>query len=225
MSRERHVIGAIVTALAAACLVTVPVQSAPPPSRPATALSDADTLVLQPGGEAVDAYVDSWYPTQNFGDLTWFRSIGLPYGEALLRFDLSTIPFGSTIVSAQIELWAEFRAGTISFAPVSSTWDESTVTWNTKPGTTLPVVTHPMDTCSFGCIQSFEITDIVSYAIAHPQSDFGFKITANSGSVGWLMGSSDHATPSYRPRLTVQYVPGAVPVEAGLWGRMKAIYR
>ena len=225
MFHERRLITAIVTVLAAACAASSPVQATPPSSLPGVAMSDVDTLVLQPGSEGVDTYVYSLQPTANFGTVAWLHATGLPYAEAFVRFDLSSILPGSTIVSAEIELWGEYRDGTLTFAPVASTWDEAVVTWNTKPGSTVPEVTHPIDTCASGCSKKFEIADVVRYVVDHPQSECGTKITGNTPSIGWMLGSSDNPTPSRRPKLTVLYVAGGVPVAPAGWGGVKSTYR
>ena len=61
----------------------------------------------------------------------------------LVRFDLSSLPSDAIIDSASLQLYLESSGGLnpvgLALYPVSSPWDESTVTWNTMP-TGLPGV-------------------------------------------------------------------------------------
>ncbi len=193
-------------------------------------VSRADSLVLQPGSEGKDAWVDASAPDANHGDSEWFYGMGiLSSRAAFIEFDLSSMPAGSTVLSAKITLWAEYRDGLIYFEPVASAWNEMSITWANQPSTLPPQVSHPIsrgepgDPCYWGCSWPFDITSIVQYWASDPQLNFGLRVAADTGSIGWLMASSDNiAYP--RPRLTVLYT-GPVAVEATTWGKTKALYR
>jgi hypothetical protein len=91
-----------------------------------------------------DAPIDESQPSNNYGSDTgmMFRSAGNSGGwevSPMVQFDLSSIPSGATIVSATHNLyyysWGDNDpAGrTYRCYRITSTWDESTVTWNTQP--------------------------------------------------------------------------------------------
>jgi len=192
--------------------------------------SRADSLVLQPGPEGKDAWVDAGAPDTNHGDSEWFYGMGLLSSRAaFIEFDLSSLPAGSTVLSARITLWAEYRDGQIHFEPVASAWDEMSITWANQPTTLPPQVSYPISRgepdgpCYWGCSWPFDISSIVQYWASDPQSNFGLRVAANTGSIGWLMASSDNVTHP-RPKLTVLYT-GPDAVEATTWGKTKSLYR
>lgn len=68
------------------------------------------TLNLQPGSTGKDTYIFQGDPTFNFGANTWFTAGGWAapnnyINKALIQFDLSAIPVGSTITSATLRLY------------------------------------------------------------------------------------------------------------------------
>ncbi|MBI5407727.1 MAG: DNRLRE domain-containing protein [Nitrospirae bacterium] len=168
----------------------------------------SEYVVLQPGPvDGKDAYVDWWNPDTNYGDFPWFYGIGLPQHAAYVQFDLSSIPVGSTILSAKIALWAEYMDGTIYFRRVTSSWDEMTITWNNQPSTDIPEITAPIARtaeCYWGCIWAFEITGLVQSWVDNPDQNHGLRVNADTPGIGWLMASSDNSTyPT--PKLEIEY--------------------
>ena len=73
-------------------------------------LTAQDTLILQPGMEGKDAYINDYYNT-NFGDypnmyaLTTTSGGDLFTSRSLLEFDLSSIPPGADILAAKLSLY------------------------------------------------------------------------------------------------------------------------
>jgi hypothetical protein len=116
-------------------------------------VATADVLTLQPvddaylsnsGGEA-----DLTYNTADLEQLGYFSSIKRP----LLKFDLSSIPDGATVVSAQLTLQlAGVSGGDMHYTSVwrmtNDNWAEETATWNSYSQTgaialaILPPTTH-----------------------------------------------------------------------------------
>ena len=88
-----------------------------------------------------DAQVASGKPTANYGSSTnlYLQSSASGYGDerAWLKFDLSSLPAGTNITGATLQLW-NFRAAGAAL-PVEArggaddTWTESGLTWNTQP--------------------------------------------------------------------------------------------
>jgi hypothetical protein len=88
-----------------------------------------------------DAFLGASAPTFSYGA---FDSFGVGYGGvdsatgvSVVRFDLSFIPAGSTIESAVFEAYQYFGQGlnpvAVTLHPVTSAWNEATVTWSTMP--------------------------------------------------------------------------------------------
>ena len=83
-----------------------------------------------------DTYVNSAHPAVNYGSLSnlYVNS----NGTALLQFDLSALPAGTTagqIGSATLKLYVNRvnTSGLVSVLPVNSAWSESAVTYNSIP--------------------------------------------------------------------------------------------
>jgi hypothetical protein len=89
-----------------------------------------------------DAYVDSGNPGTNYGAATWLY-VGDENGNnpaictrSFLKFDLSILPPGSTITSAQLYLycWGKGTSPDVSSHYVNDdTWGEGAITWNNQP--------------------------------------------------------------------------------------------
>lgn len=202
---------------------------APPPA----AAAGTDSLVLQPGPEGKDAYVDSWYPGQNYGAHNYFFGIGLPgVGRAFAEFDLSGLPADAVVTAATLSLWGRYMDGSISFDPAAAPWDEMTVNWSNQPapvtpslGVSYPISRGPVSgPCYMGCIQTFDVTGIVAAWVAGTVPNHGFRIFANTPGYGWMVASSDNATAGDRPRLSVRF-ESSTPAARTSWGRLKAMYR
>jgi hypothetical protein len=187
------------------------------------AIPHAESLVLQPGPDGKDAGVCSLFGwnSMNFGGDEWYNAIGLvSNAAAFIEFDLSEIPEGSTVNSATITLWAEYRESQVYFRPVAAEWDEMTITWDNQPSTSVPEISYPVSTCTSGCSVEFDITGIVRYWLENP--NYGLKVVADSPNLGWMMASSDNLTKP-KPTLTVEY--SLVAVDESSWGAIKNLYR
>jgi hypothetical protein len=89
-----------------------------------------------------DATTKSWEPDTNFGYDTqlqlYYSNIDTPRAAfTLIHFDVSSIPADTVIDSASLELYLWSSAGAdpvwIGLYDVYAGWNESTVTWNTRP--------------------------------------------------------------------------------------------
>lgn len=174
------------------------------------------TLVLQPDGtNGIDSYVNNANPTTNYGtstDLQW----GQPTTNvcrSYIKFDLSSIPPASTIISATLELnrWAWTGGGAGEpydrVYRVTSSWDEGAITWNVQPSWstdtimgTIPYVAAPgtatitLDTTQFSLMVA---------------TNYGMMLRGreDATSTGELANSSDDSVSSVRPKLTIDYIP------------------
>jgi hypothetical protein len=90
-----------------------------------------------------DAYISYGAPSTNYGTAPtlYVGKSETSIGRSLFQFDLSSIPSGSTVISATFQ--ADLAASSTSppsldveLKRVDAPWTESGVTWNTQPGTT-----------------------------------------------------------------------------------------
>lgn len=140
------------------------------------------TIVIQPS--AKDASLESGYPTTNTGGNTnlWIGRYFIGFSgnsvyRALIQFDVSSIPAGSTVTNAVLRLYIGFTTNpgiTAYITPylVTGTWDENTVTWNTAPA---------VDTSVFGTISAVTGTGWYEWNITNIVNGWVNGIYANNG--------------------------------------------
>ncbi|MBN2022608.1 MAG: DNRLRE domain-containing protein [Pirellulales bacterium] len=143
------------------------------------------------------------------------RSIGL------IEFALGIVPAGSTINSATLSLLHSLNRSLNSqydIFRVTSSWDESTVTFNTAP-TFDPVAASSLTIpdSSVDLYRNWNVTGLVQGWVDGTYSNFGMWIEEIpvQGSATAFFRSSD-SSEQFRPILTIDYTPGAVPEPAAL---------
>ncbi len=129
-----------------------------------------------------DAYVNSAHPLVNYGSLSNLYVNG--NGTALLQFDLSSLPAGTTanqIGSASLKLYVNRvnASGVVNVAPVSSAWSESSVTYATMPSLGSAVASFTPATAQQFIV--IDITTLVQGWVATPSSNFGIALTTSAG--------------------------------------------
>ena len=131
-----------------------------------------------------DAYVNSAHPAMNYGSLSnlYVNS----NGTALLQFDLSALPAGTTasqIGSATLKLYVNRvnTSGLVNVAPVNSAWSESTVTYNSIPALGSTVASFTPATAEQYIV--VDITSLVQEWVTTPSSNYGVALTTGSGDV------------------------------------------
>lgn len=155
--------------------------------------------------------------------------------RSLLRFDLASLGIAADrVASATFSLtgignlppFAPPSAAfpiTVDVRAVLETWDEQTVTWNTRPATGALLASAQMT----GATQTltFDLTDAVEAWLLDPATNFGIEIsqrdivptgTPNPFTPGnlvaaGLFASSAFGTEAARPALTVSAVPLPAP--------------
>jgi hypothetical protein len=90
---------------------------------------------VPPFTPVADSYVDSTYPTTNFGTKTNLNVDASPTMESYLKFQLSGLT-GNTVTSAKLRIYVtdngSVKGGSV--AKMSDTsWGETTVTYNNRP--------------------------------------------------------------------------------------------
>lgn len=137
----------------------------------------------------------------------------------LLKFDLSSIPANSTIVSAELRMYSDTiplngdlvhaNFGTDNsfiVQQVASDWDKATVNWSNQPaGLTTNQVVVPSTDQSF-LNMDINVKDIVSNMVS-TQANYGFKLMLQNEVeyTSRIFCSSYYAVASRHPRLIVKY--------------------
>lgn len=195
------------------------------------------TIVLQPS--AKDAALESGYPATNTGSNKnlWIGRyfIGFPGNSvyrALVQFDVSSIPAGSTVTNAILKLYIgsvtnPSIAANITTYLVTGTWDENTVTWNTAPA---------VDTSVFGTISAVTGTGWYEWNITNIVNGWVNGIYANNGIMLRTPETKDFETKNFysreestnaalRPMLVVTYEASVlVSLNDRRFAKTKAVY-
>lgn len=152
------------------------------------------TLKLRPGpNNAKSAVLFSIDPNTNYSGSASDDFIGAAWtyngtqgvDRSLMEFDLSSIPSTATVVSAKLSLyydpyssWGGQSGNNAALLErVTSSWDASTVTYNTQPSTsTLDEVLLPQSTSSNQNYVNMDVTSLVQDMVSYPSSSYGFYI-------------------------------------------------
>src|ERR1700754_2175890 len=126
-----------------------------------------------------DAHVNSARPTANSGGISNLN-VGGGY-TALLEFDLSTLPAGTTaaqVSRATLRLYCN-RAdtpGSVSVQPVNGGWGESTVTFATLPS--LGTAAQTVSVSQAGAYVAVDVTALVQGWLTAPATNNGIALTS-----------------------------------------------
>ena len=190
---------------------------------------DLKTLILQPGPQdGFDAYINSVYPDQVGWDkgllVTAWTLGGQAYiGKSLVRFDLSQLSPGDSIVSAKFSLffdpegsWPEqYGDNQAHIRRITGDWNYMTVTWNTQPAVSesdkiyLPQSTQPQ--------QDYTDIDVTNYARLWQKNvaqNHGMIVSLDTETpyACLVFAPSDRDIPSVRPKLVITYYSCIPPV-------------
>ena len=192
------------------------------------------TLTLQPGSEGKDGYIDTNNPdypggeTNNINALAWTNSGKEVYARSLIDFDLSQIPENSTIVSAYLSLYNNPISGNCNgkhstdgshdslngddngtyLRRITSSWEESTITWNNQPTTTsvAEVAIRP-STEAHEDFLDIDITPLIQEIINNKTTSYGMMLMLQTEEYyrSVIFSSSDHTDATKHPKLVVTY--------------------
>lgn len=166
-----------------------------------------------------DAYIDQNNDNGNFGeqvDLGVYDNVATKT-RGYFQFDLSSIPDGSIISSASIQLYAQDAlGGAIHLRKVTSPWDEKRINWNNQPLFEEVVDSKLVDTKSTWF--AWNISQLAKDWCGGKIPNYGVALmTGETGmNSGALFCSSDYSDDiALRPKLVVDYVtdnepPGSV---------------
>jgi len=158
-----------------------------------------------------DTYVDNRQPDTNFAnlpDLAAYDNIATKT-RSYIQFDLGSIPKGSTISGASLQLYAEDElGGNLYLRKVTSSWDEASLTWNNQPLFEEVVDARIVD--NKAAWAAWDITKLVNDWIGGKIVNHGVVLLsgeAGAGSGGLFSSSDFSADIALRPKLVVDYVP------------------
>jgi hypothetical protein len=146
------------------------------------------TLVFEPTD---DTGIQHSSPNINFGDkidVTVRNEYGAGSGsgyawDALVHFDVSTLPTNASIQYAYLQLyyhaWKDTNpAGrTLRLYQITSTWNEETVTWNTQPPYAPQSTSSAIVPSSTGVWIEWDVTADVQAFCSGTSLNYGWKIT------------------------------------------------
>ncbi len=102
--------------------------SAPPYSNPAVELATTSTLT-----PVADAYVNSAYPSTNYGTSTALRVDGSPTVRSYLRFNVAGLTGAVTNASLRLYANSSLSTGITANRVADNTWGELTLTHDNRP--------------------------------------------------------------------------------------------
>jgi CHU_C Type IX secretion signal domain len=180
------------------------------------------------GTDASLGYHD-YYGTSsnNYGSDVYLKAFCVPgasggenTNRGLLYFDLSSVPVGSDVISATLELYGagyinavlpgHFGNNAARVYRVTAPWAENTVTWDSQP--TYSALDYAILPASTNFDQDYTIntTTMVDYMVQNPQNNYGFLLqldTENPSSGAALaFHSSDGPIPEKWPKLCLTYI-------------------
>lgn len=182
------------------------------------------TLVLNPAASGKDAFTTCAFGNfgTNFGNAitievsNWYKHFRTAE-RGYLEFDLSSIPSGSPIVSANLKLWVDTINQWSTYANLPNSllfkrniqsWTESGINWYTAPDSSDFQFTEvPCSTISSKSFINANVVNLVKHWSYLPNENFGMLIQLHEfNHISWIrLASSDNTIASYHPKLTVKY--------------------
>ncbi len=154
-----------------------------------------------------DTYAHEWVADGNFGTSGSLTANGAPNIVSFLRFALPSSPAGKRLTGATLR----FRTSTLSFAGssaavdvklASDAWNESTVTWNRRPGTGTTLVGRI--TTATNANTSYTTPLSVGALAPYGGKQASLSLSTTSSDDLWLW-SKDHPDVTFRPVLVLTY--------------------
>jgi hypothetical protein len=160
----------------------------------------------------------------------WTMFGGVVKERSLIRFDdLSQVPSNSRIIAAKMFLhglssspihlpqgnsyypgspYYSYGPNDIYVKKITSSWDENTVTWNSRPSVSVygESLISP-STSQWNYNASTDVTRIARYFINNPDKNFGFMLSFVDEDIYRSMGfySSEYTDAAMRPKLVILY--------------------
>ncbi len=181
----------------------------------------APTVVLQAGAEGNDTYISNRLApnvNSNYGNNPKLR-VGTGDTNALLKFDITSIPAGAKVISAQLALHFEsadsIGSPEMSVHKATRPWLETETTWNifatgqnwTNPGGDYDANVEAVTTITGAPATwyTWDVTEMVHGWVTGTTND-GLMVRVYSGNaINARFSSSDGTTATNHPKLTITY--------------------
>jgi len=184
------------------------------------------SITLQPEKDAITRELAGTGDNTNYGNYAylnmhaWTNQGNIVVHHSLIDFDLSSIPTGSTITHAKLYLYVDRNSTAYPYGHellgwsneclirrVLENWDEYSVTWNNRPGTTtINQVMIPPSTSNF---QDYviDVTTLIQDMIDDPSHSFGFGIRQRIEYPyrRMVFASRDNSNTTIHPKLIISY--------------------
>lgn len=162
----------------------------------------------------------NWANEQQFPASAWTHSGVFGIIRSVIEFELVNIPLNAVLTSATLDLYAIDNTSGLGYHSSLSgpnnawleriivPWDETTVTWNNQPATTiLNRVEMPASTSASQNYTDIDVLNLVQDMLNNPTSSFGFMLKLQDENMYRLLNfcSSDHTNPALRPKLRICY--------------------
>jgi hypothetical protein len=160
----------------------------------------------------------------------WTMLGGVVKERTLIRFDeLSQVPSQSQLIEAKMFLYGlsespihlpqgnsyypgspynVYGPNDIYVQKITSPWDENSVTWNTRPSTTVEAESLiPPSKSQWNNNTSVDVTKMVRYFVNNSSVNYGFMLSFTNENIYRSMGfcSSENSDASKRPKLVILY--------------------
>ena len=161
-----------------------------------------------------DAHVTQRHLDTNYGDKTSLqlrrRAEDLKNERIFLKFDLSTLPEGSTILEARLYLyawWGSFDLVAQFRSVKDDTWREDTITWNNKPAyggvlDTVALTREARDTWRYWDVTSFVKGEFDEDKV----TSFCLRAEVESEKAWYRFRSKEYDNVAAHPYLEVTYI-------------------
>jgi len=176
-------------------------------------------ITIQPTlAESYNAYVDEANPTINYAspNFLFCRSVANNRLQSLLQFDLSVIPIGSVVRSAQLQLYPDFVYGDprLYVYRCYDVWYRDTVNWIIRP--IISVRAKKINLVA-RVLNTINVLDEVQYWVNNPDYNLGFQLlpcvdAPSYFSIHLFYSISEFFPP---PALVIDYTPGPGPAPHG----------
>ena len=173
----------------------------------------------------MDAMIRSEFPNLSFGDDTFIQvgRVGEQQSWGLTRFDISSIPAGSTIQSAVLFMYCErvfiqppASQADVDIDLITSSWNES-VTWNTRPSIDgNGDILDPVTETGWYETDEDELEKFVQAWVDGESTNYGFLLWMDGGTATryseWTTRVADSGDEQHQPYLEITYLSPSEPV-------------
>ncbi len=128
----------------------------------------------------------------------------------VIKFDLSDIPEDAILEGAVLSLYVykgydSWDNGLKTLHEITSSWDESSVTWNSKPSNNSSKIAE-CNSSSINVWEDYDVTGEVKDIVENSKDNYGFMLIYGDYYTGAHFRSSEYSSTEYRPKLTVTYL-------------------